>query len=330
MADVQGVSVSKTVLGRGPKAVGSGVLVIQDFQAEMNKWKPGYVMESKPFKVKGISFTVAVWPNGYSEAEVGYVGVYVVNKSDKEVTVSKYSIYDGEKSEHGKEDRIFKNKGPGSSWGFLKWRTYDSCKAVLKDGALVVEAEVTIQGDLVYIDSSYMVQQKCSSFVLEKMYMHGMSDSDFVLECEGELIPCHKIVLASAAEGLLKPNFKEYKEGRSSLQCSAEVGKNLVKFLYTDEIDENVFEDNIEDFLKLGDMLIIERLKQRSEQKMLELLDRNNMAAFFLAGAEFNGGEIRKTAKKLLQANLDWLHKQNNWKKAFGEKKDLLIEVYSD
>ena len=68
MADVQDVSVSKTVLGRGPKAVGSGVLVIQDFQAEMNKWKPGDWMESKPFKVKGILFAILVWPNGYSEA----------------------------------------------------------------------------------------------------------------------------------------------------------------------------------------------------------------------------------------------------------------------
>ena len=162
------------------------------------------------------------------------------------------------------------------------------------------------------------------------MYRNEISDSDFVLECEGELIPCHKFVLDSAAKGLLKPNFKEYREGRSSLQCSAEVGRNLVKFMYTDEIGEKVFEDNIEDFLRLGDMLIIDRLKQRAEQKMLELLDRHNMAAFFIAGAEFNAGEIRKTAKKLLQVNLDWLHMQENWKKAFGEKKDLLIEVYSD
>ena len=195
---------SKTVLGRGPKAVGSGVLVINDFQAEMNKWKPGDAMESKPFKVKGILFAVAVWPNGYNEAQVGYVSIMVINKSDKEVTVCKYSIQDGEKSMNVEKDSIFKEKAQGTSRGFFKWHTHDACKAVLKDGALVVEAEVTIQGDMIYIDSSYMVQQKCSSFVLEKIYRHKMSDSDFVLECEGELIPCHKIVLCSAAEGLLK------------------------------------------------------------------------------------------------------------------------------
>ena len=222
-------------------------------------------------------------------------------------------------------------KGKGiRAWGFSKFDTHDACKAVLKDGALVVEVEVTIMRERILIDSSYVLQQKCSSFVLEEMFRNNMADGDFVLECEGEAIPCHKNVLASAAEGLLKPNFREYREGRSALQCSPEVGRNLVKFLYTDEIDEKVFVDNIEDFLRLGDMLIIKRLKQRAEQKMLQLLDRNNMAAFFIAGEEFNAGELRKTSKKFLQANLDWLHSQKNWKEAFGEKKDLPIEVYSD
>ena len=330
MTEVQGVAVGKVVLGRGPKAVGSGVMVIQDFEREMGKCKPGDVIEATLFKVKENFFGIRVYPNGEREAHVGNVDVFVANMSDNVVTVSKCTVSDGEKTMNVEKESIFNGKGKGDNWGRHSWQTHDTCKAVLKNGALVLEAEVTIMGDMILIDSSYVLQRKCSSFVLEKMYRNGMADSDFVLECEGEAIPCHKNVLANAAEGLLKPNFTEYREGRSSLQCSPEVGRNLIKFLYTDEIDEEVFVDNIEDFLRLGDMLIIERLKQRAEQKMLELLDRNNMAAFFIAGEEFNAGDIRKTAKKFLQANLDWLHSQNNWKAAFGEKKDLLIEVYSD
>ena len=194
----------------------------------------------------------------------------------------------------------------------------------------MIKAEVTIIGDRISINSSYVIQQKCSSFVLENMYRHVVTNKDFVLECDDEEIPCHKVVLAHAAEGVLKSNFKENREGRSYLKCSAAVGRNLVRFLYTDEIDENVFDVNIEDFLRLSDMLLIERLKQRAEQKMLQLLDLNNMAAFYIAGALFNAEVIRNRAKKLLQANLDWLHKQHNWKEVFGEQNDLLIEVYSD
>ena len=329
MAEVLGVSVSKTVLSRGPKAVGSGVLVIQDFEMEMKKSQAGEWLESKPFKVKEHWFAVHVYPNGRIEAQVGYLCIGVVYWSERKVTVCKITISDGEKTVHYEKDELFEENGIEGVFSWNEWETHDTCRTVLKDGALVVKAEVTIMGDTISIDSSYVIQQKCSSFVLENMYRHMMSANDFVLECVDEEIPCHKIVLAYAAEGLLKSNFEENREGRAYLECSAEVGRNLVKFLYTDEIDEKVFEVNIEDFLRLSDMYLIMRLKQRAEQKMLQLLDGNNMAAFYIAGAVFNAGEIRNTAKKLLQANLDWLHKQQNWKEAFGEQKDLLLEVYS-
>ena len=190
-------------------------------------------------------------------------------------------------------------------------------------------------GDRITIDRSAASQEKNSNWLLENIYKTGMSDSDIVLMCEGESIPCHRLVLAGASDyfkRLLKPTFKEYEDGCSSLslQCSGEVGRNIVKFLYTDEIEETVFDDNIEDFLKLANMLIIERLKQRAEQRMLELLDRHNMVAFFIAGACFKAEKIREAAKKFLQLNLAWFHKQEDRRKAFGEHTDLLAEVCTD
>ena len=104
MADIPGVTVSKTVVGRGPKAVGSGVLVIQDFETEMKKCKPGDVIESKSFKVMENFFFIRVIPNGSSEAHMGYVSVFIMNMSDNEVTVSKFTI------SHGKKRRLERRK----------------------------------------------------------------------------------------------------------------------------------------------------------------------------------------------------------------------------
>ena len=137
MADIPGVTVSKTVVGRGPKAVGSGVLVIQDFETEMKKCKPGDVIESKSFKVMENFFFIRVIPNGSSEASVGHIGIFVVNMSDTGVVVSKFTLSDGEKTWNMEEEKDLKKKGSGqNSWG---WNTHDACKAVLKDGALVIE-----------------------------------------------------------------------------------------------------------------------------------------------------------------------------------------------
>ena len=54
------------------------------------------------------------------------------------------------------------------------------------------------------------------------------------------------------------------------------------------------------------------------------------MVAFFIAGASFKAEKIREAAKKFLQANLAWLHRQEDWRKVFGEHMDLLDEVCGD
>ena len=123
MAEVQVVSVSKTVVGRGPQAVGSAVLVIQDFEMEMRKCKPGQEILSKPFKVKENFFDIKVFPNGIREAGGGNVGVCIRNLSEKEVTVSEYTISDGEKT-IVEEETVFKEKGNSMDhWGLGKWRS---------------------------------------------------------------------------------------------------------------------------------------------------------------------------------------------------------------
>ena len=104
MTEVQGVAVGKVVLGRGPKAVGNGVLVIQDFEREMNNCKPGDHVEATVFKVKENFFGIRVYPNGSSEAHMGYVSVFIMNMSDNEVTVSKFTI------SHGKKRRLERRK----------------------------------------------------------------------------------------------------------------------------------------------------------------------------------------------------------------------------
>ena len=55
-----------------------------------------------------------------------------------------------------------------------------------------------------------------------------------------------------------------------------------------------------------------------------------NMVAFYIAGDVYNAGEIRKAAKQLIRNNLDWLRGRGDWRQAFGDKKDLFIEIIFD
>ena len=153
---------------------------------------------------------------------------------------------------------------PNNTIGWPQVISHKKCKTKLVDGVFKVTMEVEMLGDTkIYqkctetIFGCYTELPKMSSqWVLEEMYRNHMKDSDFTLVCEGQKIPCHKLVLASASpyfKGMMDPTnqqFQEYKEGSVVVQCSEKVGHCFVKFLYTAEIEKTVLEDDVETFLR--------------------------------------------------------------------------------
>ena len=80
--------------------------------------------------------------------------------------------------------------------------------------------------------------------------------------------------------------------------------------------------------LRLADYYQVVQLKQYVEQRMIQSLKKINMVAFYIAGDVYNAGEIREAAKQHIRNNLDWLRGRGDWREAFGEKKDLIIEIF--
>ena len=87
---------------------------------------------------------------------------------------------------------------------------------------------------------------------------------------------------------------------------------------------------NLYDLFRLADYYQVVQLKQYVEQKMLQSLKKKNMVAFYIAGDVYNAGEIRQAAKQLIRNNLDWMRGRGDWREAFGDKKDLIIEIIFD
>ena len=77
------------------------------------------------------------------------------------------------------------------------------------------------------------------NWLLDNMFKSRLATSDFRLVCGGEAIPCHRLVLAAASDtfrGMLEEHTREAREGRVKVLCSAEAGRALVDFLYTDKL----------------------------------------------------------------------------------------------
>ena len=145
-------------------------------------------------------------------------------------------------------------------------------------------------------------------FNMQDMCQLSRSNSDFAIICEGVTIPCHQIFLSNSSKVFAEKieadhmenngtDEKVVKKGALDVPCSAFVGKNLLRFIYTGELDRKALENDAEVFLKLGDLFDMESLKDIAERKMMENLNIDNMVKFFLARKRYRAERLWMKAK---------------------------------
>ena len=276
---------NKTVILQPPKTVVTYSFVIGGFDKDMEKKKTGEGYISDEFLVTGFPISIAVFPAGRIEDQKGFVSMYLQNRGNKDIAVMfewQVGTFKGPKVEDVLKVRTFKGKG--------KFMTHAECKKQLKDGVFEVKVNIEVEGVKVKVPGGNpSLTQKRKSGVqemVETMYSK-MQKSDFTLVFDGKSVQCHKCVLMASSpvfEAMIETaNMKESLKDTADLKFSAEVGESFVKSLYTDEIDEEVFVREVVTFLQLGEMYNLENLKIKAENKMIELLVKENMVEFLLA-----------------------------------------------
>ena len=135
---------------------------------------------------------------------------------------------------------------------------------------------------------------------------------------------------SSMFAGMMKSGMKEAEQGKTDLKCSFTVGKELVRFIYTGKVEEEILVENVVEFLELGERLGMDTLKMFAEDKMLNILDMENMTRFFVAGDHYGARRIREKAKSLLKINLRKMMENPGWENEFGSKKELILELWKD
>ena len=70
------------------------------------------------------------------------------------------------------------------------------------------------------------------------------------------------------------------------------------------KVKEDVLVEHVKEFLEIGEMYGIETLKMNAEDKMLNILNTENMIRIFMAGDLYGVGRIREKAKCFLKMNL--------------------------
>jgi len=287
--------------------------IIDRFENQMKKTK---TLKSHQFTVRGTLWHIEVLTVGsYDDIEKS-VGIKICNDSKKDLTVDcKIEIGDEVRKLHDIIDAE-------NSFGFVNFLTHQECREVLNDGKLIVKVEIKVleeESTLIHGKGKQPIQIPDPSSVYLKMF-EEKAFTDFIVVCEEESIPCHKVFLvgrSSVFKTMMESNMKEAKEATVELKnCTSTVAKSFVEFFYTGHVDDDILRDNAVSFLDLGEKYDLSGLKAIAEQVMTVNLDKENMISYFLAGDLYNGKNIRAAAKTFLRQNKRHLVEQDGWEEA--------------
>ena len=81
-------------------------------------------------------------------------------------------------------------------------------------------------------------------------------------------------------------------------------------FIYTEDLEDNVLEEQASAFLAMGEMYDLVELKDKAEAKLLSQLKRENMVEMISFGELYRAKSIFEAALKMTKNNMTWLRSQ--------------------
>ena len=267
----------------------SAQFVIEDFVREMNAAKPGECFKSNVFQAgANNAFRLVVFPNGHNEETKNHVAVYIENTMDTALEAKIWLKVVGISKQ---TSTVLKGK---TDVGWQKFVTHAMCEEACNQGRnFKVKARLELPGKIKITEirtTSSVGKKKRGLSVLENIYQ--MKNTDFIIMCNGNPVPCHKLILAGASpvfEAMLGNEMnKEVIEGKLELEIPVEIGKAFVETIYTGKLSASILKKEAYSFLQIGDKYQIRGLKDLAEEEMINQLDRENMVKLLAIGDMFS------------------------------------------
>ncbi|CAJ0839483.1 7016_t:CDS:2 [Entrophospora sp. SA101] len=133
------------------------------------------------------------------------------------------------------------------------------------------------------------------------------SDVTFEFGC-GNQLKASKIILSIRSDYFKKMFNGEWSESNSNVikmdeNISSECFKEILYFLYTNRIQDNLSFNVLKDIYSEADMRDLEELKDLTAKKFIKMIDKNNWSEILLLGWNTNNSDLNNTALKYINKN---------------------------
>jgi len=320
----------------------SYVTIIENYEAELAKsaFLGKSIVDSGKFYIEDATLSTRILtmkPTSFFGEKEAYAKL--VNHGEKEIKVkirflalglsTSYTIETVKPGMTSRSHHIdLQNRVPGNlvNGGELQVKVeIIMLKIKSEDRKIVSGGKLSVAGPK--LSDEMKMKEFPASNLLEKCFLNA--SYDFKLTSNGVEFPCHKLVIAGQSETLKGAIERWLPEGVMKVdEHKPDVIKNLVKYCYRRPIDGKVFEDNLIEFLEVGEKFDLPQLKLKAELSMVSILNKENFIDMMIAGDLYGAEKVKMAALKFLTQNKEmWKEKEIEWKEMLKDKNDLLLEI---
>jgi len=324
LEDCNSWSVVNSVKSESP--VSSHVMIVKNFDSLVKEMEVGKCVQSAKFDVGETKWKVTVYPAGYNEENQEYITISLLNCNDKDVKARVKILCAEVQMEFIRTIR--KNNG----WGSQKFMRKDDCLKKLVNNELQVKVDVSIikevENKIISGSGLKKDEEKIASKYFTKIY-NSKDYSDFKIVSNGSEFECHKTVLATQSEAFQAVIDRWAPNGKMILdEYKPEVVDNLLRHCYLQPLEENVFEENVTEFLNIGEKYGLQDLKAKAELFMISNMNKETVIEFLEAGHLFAAVQVKEAALRFLSLNKSiWQENFGEWKDKLKGKEELLLEI---
>ncbi len=156
--------------------------------------------------------------------------------------------------------------------------------------------------------------------------------ADVTLICESRTFPCHKVILSTRSD-VFKAMFShnETKEGQTNRveieDTDAATLEQLIKFMYTDKVDEASLAELASSLLRAADKYNIPKLKFLCEEAICKNLDVANAAEALILAHLHEASHLKDVVVDFVTSNFVKVSETAEWTNITNSHPKVLAEI---
>jgi len=317
--------------------------------AKFTSWDSGEYLESPNFSIITkkceTEWTIHLYPNGLNKDDVGYVSIYLSNKSfDSEGDDMRFNLAftfldaEGDIAVRKKCSPCTFNR---TMFGWGSPRVIQS--SFLKDSNLLVHdtlsllAEITVIGGDVIVGgngTSVKDQDVAEAICRLSTDIGFMCDSrrfsDCIIACGDKEFPCHKLILSarsSVFDAMFSHNMREHILNRVEIKdLDVKVVQDMLHYIYSGQVIE--LESKAADLVTAAEKYDLKELKQMCVTSLCNSIRDDNVLDMLVLVETYNLPELRKLVLEFAALHKKEVVKQEDWRTKFANYPGIFADIY--